>query len=193
MDWGQAFESGVWREEAPDIISLPFLTSEACAAIAEISNAKADRFQPYQPDVDNNSAPGQELRLNLLDEAACRPMLTHVADHVFPAIGQYWRLCKPQHLRMPFILWTGDGARAHLDLHHDVALVSGGVRLTDGHKGGALTFPRQDWNAASLPVGRLLLWPSQVSHPHFVTPVAQGKRLSLTLWMTRKEPHDPIC
>ena len=130
---------------------MPFLTEIACAEITTASMEKADHFEEYQPDVDNNSAPGLELRLDKLDEAGRKPMREHVEEHVFAAIKEYWRLCFPRYLRMPFILRTGEGARPHLDLHHDVALISGAVRLTDGHEGGMLAFPRQDWKRFQAP------------------------------------------
>ena len=72
--------------------------------------------------------------------------------------------------------------REGLRLHHDVAQVSGSVRLNDGYEGGELVFPRQEVSNGSLPVGRLLAWPSLVTHPHAAEPVRRGVKYGLTIW-----------
>ena len=60
--------------------------------------------------------------------------------------------------------------------------MSGTVRLNDGYRGGALAFPRQAWDTAGVPVGRLVAWPSLVTHPHRAEPVQHGVRYGLTIW-----------
>ena len=47
--------------------------------------------------------------------------------------------------------------------------------MNDGFEGGALAFPRQGFDNASVPVGHLLLWPSLVTHPHLAAAVDDGR------------------
>lgn len=194
MNWEDGFESGPFREVAPDILTMPFMTPGLCAQICTAGERRKTEFAPYGPDVRNNAAPGQEMRLNILDSSACPVFKRVVETVVHPILRVYWWPLKPGPIRMPFVIRYDPSVQADLAPHHDAAQVSMAVRLCDGFAGGELKFPRQDWSARDVPVGHAVIWPSRVSHVHLVTPVTGGVRYGLTCWLDtpNSEPSDPL-
>ena len=69
--------------------------------------------------------------------------------------------------------------------HHDASLVTGSVKLNDEYTGGLLEFPRQGVSNKDIPIGKCLLFPGQVSHPHLSTELESGVKYSLTIWSSR--------
>ena len=67
-------------------------------------------------------------------------------------------------------------------MHNDVSHITMVVKLNDSFEGGVLELPRQKFNNKKIPVGYALIWPSQVTHPHLVTPVTKGVKYSMTSW-----------
>ena len=67
-------------------------------------------------------------------------------------------------------------------MHSDISLVSGSVKLNDEYEGGELYFPRQNFSNKDIPVGKCILFPSQVTHPHTSTELLSGTKWSLTMW-----------
>ena len=81
-----------------------------------------------------------------------------------------------------FLIRYSPERQTYIRLHNDRSLLSISVKLIEAREGGVLTFPRQGFNDRDIPVGDAILWPSQVTHPHTVTPVKKGKRVSLVVW-----------
>ena len=61
---------------------------------------------------------------------------------------------------------TPHGEQESLRIHHDVAQVSGSIKLNEGYTGADLVFPRQVFDNSAVAVGSMLVWPSLVTHPH---------------------------
>ena len=76
-----------------------------------------------------------------------------------------------------------------LTLHHDESYISGSVKLNADYTGAELVFPRQNFSNLEIIPGDLLLWPSQVTHPHKCTPLKSGKKYSLTFWTKELEDN----
>ena len=76
-------------------------------------------------------------------------------------------------------------SQTKLALHHDSSHVTGSVKLNKNYKGGELFFPRQGVSNADIPVGKLLLFPGQVTHPHECVELTEGTKYSLTIWSQR--------
>jgi hypothetical protein len=160
-----------------ELVSVPFWTLEFCATVIRAAEAldawDSDELDPV---------PGQEVSLAVL----CPRLFAHVEDHlaasIVPQLRAHWPTLEFHGLRDAFVIRYTASEATGLRLHHDVAQVSGSVRLNDGYEGGELVFPRQGVGNAGLPVGRLLAWPSLVTHPHASEPVRRGVKYSLTIW-----------
>lgn len=182
-----------WREVAPDILVLPFWQPDFCAELVGAAEL-LDEFQPYAPDVDNNAAPGQELRINRISPKLAEHFEAHFQDRVAEILRTHWWPLKLGKVRMPFVLRYSADTQAALDPHHDAAMVSLAIPLNNGYEGGRLTFPRQHWDSHEVEPGHLIAFPSRVSHVHWVTPVTAGVRYAMTCWIAapNDQPHDPV-
>ena len=184
LRYDDAIEPGGWSMTAPELITMAFWTPAFCATIVRAAEATgAFAADPDDP------VPGHELSL-----AAISPRLfAHVEDdlavRVMPVLRRSWPAIDYAGLRDAFVIKFTPTGQADLPLHHDVALVSGSVRLNDGYEGGVLEFPRQGFTNERVPVGSLLAWPSLVTHPHRSSPVRRGVKYSLTLWFEVPDLH----
>ena len=167
-----------------ELVSLPFWTPEFCATVIRAAEAldawDSDELDPV---------PGQEVSLAVL----CPRLFAHVEDHlaasIVPQLRAHWPTLEFHGLRDAFVIRYTPSDAVGLRLHHDVAQVSGSVRLNDGYEGGELVFPRQGVGNGGLPVGRLLAWPSLVTHPHAGEPVQRGVKYGLTVWFEVPGSH----
>ncbi len=165
------------REVGPDIVAVPFWTPRFCATVIRAAEA-AGAFEP-QPD---DPVPGHEVSL-----AVISPQLFHAVEHdigarVWPQLQAVWPYVDYHGLRDAFVIRYALGEQEHLRIHHDVAQVSGSVKLNDGYQGAELAFPRQGVDNRGVAVGELLSWPSLVTHPHETLPLTAGVKYALTIW-----------
>jgi predicted 2-oxoglutarate/Fe(II)-dependent dioxygenase YbiX len=72
-----------------------------------------------------------------------------------------------------------------LGLHTDASLVTGSVKLNDDYEGATLIFPRQGVTNRDIPIGKMLLFPGQVTHGHYVDQLVSGTKFSATFWTSR--------
>jgi hypothetical protein len=165
-----------------DIVNVGFWTPEFCTAVIRLAEA-ADA---WSADADD-PVPGSEVSL----VAICPPLFAHIQMHVsrlvLPALRLVWPEMAETDLHDAFVIKYAVGPHAELRLHHDIAQISGSVRLNSGFVGGELEFPRQGWDNGDVPVGTLTVWPSLVTHPHRARPVESGVKYGLTLWW--RLPH----
>ena len=126
--------------------------------------------------------PGWEVSLAALSPRLFGHIQVHLRARVLPVLLDVWPEMADTELHDAFVIKYAAGAFDELRLHHDVAQISGTVRLNDGYTGGALEFPRQGWDNRLVPVGHLVVWPSLVTHPHRSTPIERGVKYGLTLW-----------
>ena len=175
-----------WTEVAQDIIVLPFWSEYECNFLIKWAN-KAGGFKPLPQDVKTGSAPGQELRLNHVNDGMYVDQYKkEVVERLFPIIRKFWHPVSPVNLRMPFIIKYTMDTQREMSPHHDSALVSLVIKLNDNYEGGVLSFPRQSWDTGGLNVGDVVLFPSAVTHVHQVKPITSGERYSFTGWITGK-------
>ncbi|MGR3913834.1 MAG: 2OG-Fe(II) oxygenase [Gammaproteobacteria bacterium] len=193
ITYADAAAHGCWREVAADILLIPFWNGDFCSDIIRAAEL-VDEFKPYAPDVRNNAAPGQEVRINRISPKFAENFEAHFQARITPIIQTHWWPLKPGKTRMPFVLRYSADTQSALDPHHDAAMVSFAVPLNRGYEGGVLTFPRQHWDSREVPPGNIIAFPSRVTHVHWVTPVTSGKRYALTAWLAApgNPPADPI-
>lgn len=160
-----------------ELIAVRLWTPEFCAAlIAACDAADAWASDPEDP------VPGQELSFAVLSQVLAGRIEQHLAEAVAPAIASQWPLAEYNGLHDGFVIRYAADSDNELRLHHDVAQISGSVKLNADYEGGVLEFPRQGFDNSALPVGTLLMWPSLVTHPHRSTPVTGGVKYGATLW-----------
>ncbi len=184
---------GYWREVAPDIVTIPFWREDFCRTLVEAAETVGG-FQAYERDLLNNAAPGQELRIDRIAGQFAKRFEADFRRRIVPIVRTHWWPLKAGKTRMPFVLRYSPDTQPSLDPHHDAAMVSFAMPLNADYRGGLLTFPRQHWDSRDVEVGTLIAFPSRVSHVHWVTPVTQGTRYAMTIWLAPSDqpPADAI-
>ena len=166
-----------WYVAADEILDVPFWTSEFCATI--IRAAEATGGFTAQAD---DPAPGREVSVAAISPRLYAHLEDHVAQHLMAIVHEVWPFVDFNGLRDAFVVKDALGSQTELRVHHDVAQLSASVLLNHGYSGGRLEFPRQSFSNEDALVGRALVWPSLVTHPHRSTPLTRGVRYALTLW-----------
>jgi hypothetical protein len=171
-----AWENGV-LEVGPELYAMPFWTPAFCATVVRAAEATG-AFAPG----DDDPVPGHELSLAAISPRLFAHLEDDLAVRLWPALAGIWPYAEYYGLRDAFVIRYALGEQDELRVHHDVAQISGSIKLDEDYDGGLLTFPRQDFDNALLPIGSLLVWPSLVTHPHGSTPITRGVKHSLTIW-----------
>ncbi len=162
---------------ANEMFATPFLDPAWCASLCGL----VERFDAWESDPDD-PVPGSEFSLRLAP-ALFEAIETAVAHAIVPALRDPWPEFAWSGLADAFVIrYDAIEATPELHVHHDVAQISAAVRLNDGYEGGALRFPRQDWDNTDVAVGSAAIWPSLVTHPHVGEAVTAGRKYSLTIW-----------
>lgn len=178
-------EDGDTKEVAPDILLLPFWKPEMCAAIINAAEAMGGfEAHPHDP------VPGHEMSLAMISPRLYENLMIDLGERIWPQLQEKWPLIEYCGLRDAFIIKYSMDGQTDLRIHHDVAQVSGSVKLNDTYLGAQLDFPRQDFTNADVPVGSLLVWPSLVTHPHQTLPLMGGVKYGLTIWFELPEQYD---
>jgi hypothetical protein len=170
-----AADDGI-REVASDIYELAFWTPAFCAAVVRAAEAVG-----FTPDPDD-PVPGHEVSLAAISPALFHQVEVDIGMRVWPQLQQFWPLIEYRGLRDAFVIRYRADEQESLQLHQDVAQVSATVRLNAGFEGAELFFPRQGYDNGQIGVGRMIAWPSLVTHPHEARPLRSGTKYGLTVW-----------
>ncbi len=165
------------RRIGDEIFVVPFWTPSFCAAIVRAAEA-VGAFEP-QPD---DPVPGHEVSLAVISPRLYQAVEADLGERLWPVLRQEWPYIDFYGLRDAFVIKYEPGGQESLRIHHDVAQVSGSIKLNDGYRGGELSFPRQGITNESLAVGEVMAWPSLVTHPHETLPIRSGTKYALTIW-----------
>ena len=160
-----------------DIILIDFMSKDMCEKM--ISLAEERTFNVMEGDV----VPSQDLRLKQIGE--WEKLEKHWNESVYEVVYDYWTPCHMYGLRDAFIIKYEMDKQRSLKLHTDASLVTGSVKLNDDYEGGILEFPRQGITNKDIPIGKCILFPGQVTHPHTSTELLSGVKYSLTIWSSR--------
>ena len=143
--------------------------------------------QPGWQSLRGDNVPGDELRLDTVHGALaaagfgdCEELIEGVLAPVmearwYPPVG--WKGIKDL-----FAIRYAPFTQDRLRLHTDLSRFSASIVLRRAGAGGELHLPRQNFTDRLTEPGMALAWPSQVTHPHAVTPVTAGQRISLVVW-----------
>ena len=116
----------------------PFWTPEMCAAV--IRAAEAVGAFEQQPD---DPVPGHEVSLALISPRLFEAVEIDIGRRIWPRLRTVWPYVDYHGLRDVFVIRYALGEQESLRIHHDVAQLSGSVKLNDDYRGGELDFPRQ--------------------------------------------------
>ena len=174
---GAVDEGAPWREVAPEIIVMPFWTAAFCRTVISAAEA-VGAFEPS----DDDPVPGHEVSLAVISPTLFEAVQQDIGSRVWPQLRESWPYIDYHGLRDVFVIRYAPGEQESLRIHHDVAQVSGSVKLNDDYDGAELVFPRQGFSNADLAVGELVVWPSLVTHPHRTDPLRSGVKYALTVW-----------
>lgn len=166
---------------APDVLELDFLTPDMCAKLIERAEKNGEWKSMY-----GDKFPAQEMRIRDFDMDLFNRLEEYLKSKVYPLIEQYWFPLQMYGIRDAFIIKYSPETQASLRCHHDASLVSGNVKLNDGYTGGETYFYRQNYSNINTPVGKIVLWPGQVTHGHEGKEVTSGTKYNLVIWTSRR-------
>ena len=171
----RAFE---YVEHVPGVLAMPFLDPAWCSQVVGAA-VGLDLWEPLAGD----KVPGDELRLRALDCWLFEWLDKELADSVKPIIDRRWFPSRWSNIKDSFFIRYSADRQPEIRLHEDSSHFSCSVKMRKTCCGGELWFPRQNYSDRLIPLGWLLVWPSRITHPHQVTPVAgKGDRVSLVVW-----------
>lgn len=169
-----------YKEVAPEILVTPFLTERQCEYLINKSESVGGWGQ-----LDGDKFPAQEIRIRKLGlweeyENLWKEKLAKIAM-------EHWKPYLHIGLRDAFTMRYSMDTQKALGYHTDASLVTGSVKLNDNYEGATLIFPRQEFTNIDVPVGHCILFPSDVTHGHYVDELQSGTKYSLTMWTSRYE------
>ncbi len=160
-----------------EILLVPFWTPRFCDTVIRAAEAVgAFEPQPHDP------VPGHEVSLAVISPRLFEHVEIDLGVRIWPQLQTVWPYIDYHGLRDVFVIRYALGEQEHLRMHHDIAQVSGSVKLNDDYDGAVLDFPRQGVTNEPLTVGEMVVWPSLVTHPHQATPLQRGVKYALTVW-----------
>ena len=167
-----------YEEVAQDLLVTKLLSESECKELI----AKSDALGGWGS-LDGDKFPAQEIRLKRL--GLWKQYEALWKDRLFKICEKHWKPVEYMGLRDAFTMRYSMDTQKSLGLHTDASLITGSVKLNDNYEGATLYFPRQDFTNLDVPVGSCILFPSQVTHGHYVDELKSGVKYSLTMWTSR--------
>ena len=163
---------------ADDILMIDFMSPELAQQWIEIS----EEHGGFAPDP-NDNVPSHDIHLKELGlfeeaEAFMRSKAARIID-------SYWAPQSWEGIRKAFTMKYEAGSQTSLPIHVDHSLITGSVKLNDDYEGAVLHWPKQNFSNADVPVGKMILFPGMVTHPHYVDELTSGVKYSATIWGSR--------
>ncbi len=162
---------------ASDLLVVPCWTPQFCATVVRAAEA-VGAFEP-QPD---DPVPGHEVSLAVISSRLFELVQEDFGTRIWPQLQTVWPYVDYYGLRDAFVIRYAPDQQESLRIHHDVAQVSGSIKLNEGYSGAELVFARQGFDNSSVGIGEMLAWPSLVTHPHETTKIGSGVKYALTVW-----------
>jgi hypothetical protein len=178
-------DSGKTYQVINDIIVTPFWTPEFCSQIVEIANHYSDRFSKdvvWYGETAKNIG-WNDLLIETISPVFFQEFVEHYRRLINPLLGQVYTEAAEdiKGWFSPYII-RYDKPDQSVSLHNDASYVTLNLKLNNDYEGCDLIFPRQNFNANTIPVGYAMIWPSAVTHPHYSTPLTSGTKYSIVSW-----------
>src|SRR5512143_2069753 len=122
----------------PDLLLVPCWTPEFCATLIRAAEA-VGAFEP-QPD---DPVPGHEVSLAAISPRLYDAVQDDFGLRLWPQIRTIWPYVDYHGLRDAFVIRYAPGEQESLRIHHDIAQISGSIKLNTGYTGAERVFPRQ--------------------------------------------------
>ena len=164
-------------EVASDLLVVPCWAPAFCATIVRAAEA----IGAFEPQLDD-PVPGHEVSLAIISPRLFETVQEDFGTRLWPQLQSVWPYVDYHGLRDAFVIRYAPGEQESLRIHHDVAQVSGSIKLNDGYTGAELVFPRQHFDNTDVGIGEMLVWPSLVTHPHETAQLHSGVKYALTVW-----------
>ena len=164
-------------EVGPDILVVPCWTPQFCATVVRAAEAHG----AFEAQVDD-PVPGHEVSLAVISPRLFETVQEDFGARLWPQLQTQWPYVDYHGLRDAFVIRYAPGEQESLRIHHDVAQISGSIKLNDGYEGAELVFPRQGFDNSGVGLGDMLVWPSLVTHPHETAQLRGGVKYALTVW-----------
>ena len=164
-------------EVASDLLVVPCWAPAFCATIVRAAEA----IGAFEPQLDD-PVPGHEVSLAIISPRLFETVQEDFGTRIWPQLQSVWPYVDYHGLRDAFVIRYAPGEQESLRIHHDVAQVSGSIKLNDSYTGAALVFPRQHFDNTDVGIGEMLVWPSLVTHPHETAQLNSGVKYALTVW-----------
>ena len=171
---------------ADDILMIDFMSPELAQQWIDIS----EEHGGFAPDP-NDNVPSHDIHLKELGlfeetEAFMRSKAARI-------INSYWEPQSWEGIRKAFTMKYKAGSQTSLPIHVDHSLITGSVKLNDDYEGAVLHWPKQNFSNADVPVGKMILFPGMVTHPHYVDELTRGVNTA-TIWGSRYpgDTFDPL-
>jgi hypothetical protein len=161
-----------------NMLLVDFMTQEQCERLISIADENGGWGS-----LEYDKFPAQEIRMRALD--LWDDLEYAWETYVVPTVEKYWQPLQMYGLRDGFVMRYAMDTQTSLNLHHDASLVTGSVKLNNDYEGADLIFPRQGISNRDIPVGKMILFPSAVTHGHECLPLQSGVKYSLTIWSRR--------
>jgi len=160
-----------------DMLLIDFMSEDMCKKMISLSEKHTFKSLSY------DKVKGQELRVK--EMGIYEELQKHFMSYVAPIIESYWKPCHVYGIKDAFLIKYDQKRQNELKLHNDASLVSGTIKLNDDYEGGELYFPRQNFSNQDIPIGKCILFPSQVTHGHTSKKLLSGTKYSMTIWTQR--------
>ena len=163
----------------PDMLLVDFMTPEQCEELIARGEENGS-WAPHYAD----AFPSHDIHIKLIP-GLWDEMNTYWARVVAGVTNSYWKPSRHWHLRKAFLMKYSEDTQKTLNLHNDVSLVTGSVKLNEDYEGGILHWPRLEIDNRDIPVGKMILFPGQLTHGHYVDELTSGTKYSMTFWSAR--------
>ena len=185
-EFRQYSEAERFEVVADDILLIDFMSPETAREWIEI----AELHGGFAPDPHDN-VPSHDIHLKSIGLFA--ETEAFMKDKAARIIDAYWDPQSWQGIRKAFAMKYTAGQQTSLPIHVDHSLITGSVKLNDDYEGATLYWPKQGFDNASVPVGKMILFPGMVTHPHYVDELVSGTKYSATIWGSRYQGdiYDP--
>jgi hypothetical protein len=169
--------------ERTEILEIPFLTPVFCAELCSIAAQRG----VFKPIADDGKFAADEMRIRTVASAIEEFLVAAAVEFIGPILWNTWGYSPTVFAPLFVTRYRSDGV-AGIPIHHDrQSDVTFTVPLNSNFVGGGLFFPRQQVLAGLGSVGRAVVFPGRVTHPHCALPVTDGERYVLTFWTRHRD------
>jgi hypothetical protein len=163
-------------EVADGIVHMPFLSSAGVNMVLTAVKAVGNWGEtgPHYPT--------QDIHLEKDLPTVDKLLRDRLHTVIYPEVKNYFFIDTEFDVFALFAIKYAMDSQKSLDIHHDQSFISASVKLNDDYEGGVLKFPRQRYDNSKIPVGDIILWPGDITHPHLCTELQTNEKHALTIW-----------